>query len=190
METSRKWASVSISDGAMSARITLHLRGSACAREDSCWLHTHTRIRTHNSPWDQLLTRHTSHFYFIQALSVSLSPPLFLPCLLPLARLPDFALSVLSAVFCLFPYILFLSFFYKFSLPSLFLSTGLHWEAVVVLVELCVFVLCQCFESHRSDGISGVSPQLCAIISFCPIQHISEPSAPSGNTSKNNSSLH
>lgn len=97
---SGKWASVSISDGAMSARITLHLRGTVCTREDSCWLHTHTHM--HNSPWDQLFTRHTSLFCYIQALSVSVSLPLLLPCLLPLARLRGFALLVLSAVFSLF----------------------------------------------------------------------------------------
>lgn len=135
----------------------------------------HTRIRTHNSPWDQLLTRHTSLFCFIQALSVSLSLCLFLACLLHLARLPDFALSVLLAMFSVS--LLTLCFVFYTLYLSRFVSLSLSLSAVV---WVCVFVLCQCFESHWSDGISGVSPQLCAIISFCSIQHISEASAPSG----------
>lgn len=83
-------------------------------------------------------------------------------------------------------------FFLSQTLPlsvSLFSShppLSLSLSTVVVLVELCIFVLCQCFKSHQSDGISGLSPQLCTIISFCPIQHISELSGPSGNISKNN----
>lgn len=88
-----------------------------------------------------------------------------------------------------------LTFFFVFHKPSLplflfflllhpSLSLSLNRGGVSGAVHL--FVLCQCFKSHQSDGISGVSPQLCTIISFCPIQHFSELSGPSGNTSKNN----
>lgn len=150
-------------------------------------IHTHTHAQFPlRSAFDQThkpLLLYSSSVCFFLSLSV------FLTCPLPLARVPDFTLSVLLAVLCLSPYIIFsftnppslcFSFFFSSTSLSLSLST------VVVLVELCIFVLCQCFKSHQSDGISGLSPQLCTIISFCPIQHISELSGPSGNISKNN----
>lgn len=171
----------------MSARITLHLMGSASTREDSCWLHTHAYACTIPPEISFWPDTQASSALFKLCLFLSLS--VFLTCPLPLARVPDFTLSVLLAVLCLSPYIIFsftnppslcFSFFFSSTSLSLSLST------VVVLVELCIFVLCQCFKSHQSDGISGLSPQLCTIISFCPIQHISELSGPSGNISKNN----
>lgn len=110
----------------------------------------HTRIRTHNSPWDQLLTRHTSLFCFIQAVSVSLSLCLFLACLLHLARLPDFALSVLLAMFSVSLLTLFFVFYtlYLSLRLSFLLSLSPSLSAVVlVCVSLC------CVSALKPTGL-------------------------------------
>lgn len=170
----------------MSARITLHLMGSASAREDSCWLHTHTHTHAQfplRSAFDQT---HKPLLLYSSSVCIYLSLSLHFLHVFSLSLgfqiLPSQCSWLWSAT------LLTLSFVFHRLSPSFFLSLSisLSLSTVVVLVELCVFVLCQCFKSNQSDGISGVSPQLCTIISFCPIQHISEPSSPSGNTSKNN----
>lgn len=151
-------------------------------------IHTHTHTHAQfplRSAFDQthkpLLLYSSSvcfflSLYFVHVSSLSLSFQI-----LPSQCSWLCSASLLTLFFCLSQTL-------PLSLPFLFFSSPLplSLSTVVVLVELCVFVLCQCFESHQSDGISGVSPQLCAIISFCSIQHISELSGPSGKTSKNN----
>lgn len=129
----------------MSARITLHLMGSASAREDSCWLHTHAYACTIPPEISFWPDTQASSALFKLCLFLSLSA--FLTCLLPLARLPDFTLSVLLAVLCLSPYILFC---FSQTLPpsvSLFsspppLSLSLSLSTGVVLVELCISLCC------------------------------------------------
>lgn len=105
-------------------------------------IHTHAYARTIPPEISFWPDTQASSALFKLCLFLSLS--VFLTCLLPLARLPDFALSVLLAVLCLSPYIIFclsqtlpLSVSLFSSPPPLSLYLSLNSGGISGAVHLC-----------------------------------------------------